>query len=120
MTTGVLLIVDDNPAVCGAVRAYMSRIGGWEVVLTAFDAETALRLSIEHDPEAIVLDNRMPDGNGIDVLADLRASCPTARIIMHTSEDTIDVRDAAQRLGADAVVAKGRPLGELAGILHAA
>jgi DNA-binding NarL/FixJ family response regulator len=115
-----LLIVDDNVAVCSAIHAYMSRVAGWSNVLTAYDVGRGLMLAAEHLPHAIVLDNRMPGGDGIDVLADLRRACPAAVIVMHTSEDTLDVRDAAARLGADAVVSKGRPLDELAALLVAA
>jgi DNA-binding NarL/FixJ family response regulator len=117
---GTLLIVDDNAAVCSALRAYMSRVVGWSVVIVATDADLGLTLAATHEPRAIVLDNRMPGGNGIEVLADLRRTCPDARIVMHTSEDTFDLRDRAEALGADAIVTKGLPLDELAAVLTAA
>jgi two-component system response regulator AtoC len=115
-----LLIVEDNLSVCAAIRSYMSRYGRWSEVLTANDAGQGLMLAAERQPEAIVLDNRMPGGNGIDVLEDLRGVCPDAIIVMHTSDDSTDVRLAAERLGADAVVSKGRPLQELASFIDVA
>ena len=116
-----LLIVDDNVAVCTALRAYMSRVEHWPVVLTAKDAAAGLELAAAHAPAAIVLDNKMPPGeDGIEMLAKLRATCPRARIVMHTTEDTIDLRAQAVRLGADAIVPKGQPLDELAALLRAA
>ena len=115
--TGTLLIVDDNSVVRSALFAYMSRVAGWESVVTAPDAGRGLLLAAEHAPAAIVLDNRMPGGDGIDMLIDLRRTCPHARIIMHTSEDTLDLRERAVQLGADAVVPKGRPLDELAALI---
>jgi DNA-binding NarL/FixJ family response regulator len=120
MSGRILLIVEDNAAVSSALHAYMSRVAGWPVVLTAPDAGRALVLAAQHEPIAIVLDNRMPGGDGIDVLPDLRRTCPTARIVMHTTEDTVDLRELAARLGADATVSKGRPLDELAAVLAAA
>jgi DNA-binding NarL/FixJ family response regulator len=114
-----VLIVEDNPAVSAALHAYLLRVAGWDHVLTAPDAGSGLVLAAQQQPAAIVLDNRMPGGNGIDVLSDLRRTCPDAFIVMHTSEDTIDLRDEAERLGADAVVTKGRPLDELAALLDA-
>jgi DNA-binding NarL/FixJ family response regulator len=114
-----ILIVEDNAAVAAALHAYFSRVEGWRVVLMAGDAGRGLMLAAEHQPEAIVLDNRMPGGNGVDVLTQLRRACPSAVIVMHTTEDTIDLRDEAGRLGADAIVAKGRPLSELAALLRA-
>ena len=116
--TGTLLIVDDNVAVATALRAYMSRVEGWPTVLTAQDAAAGLDLAASYSPAAIVLDNKMPPGpDGIDLLADLRRTCPEARIVMHTTEDTIDLRVRASRLGADAVVPKGQPLDELAALI---
>src|SRR4051794_6537297 len=115
----VLLIVEDNPAVAAALHAYLSRVEGWPVVLTAADAGQGLLMAVEHHPAAIVLDNRLPGGLGIDVLSDLRRTCPDAVIVMHTTEDTIDLRDEAVRRGADATVTKGRPLEELAALVRA-
>jgi len=114
-----LLIVEDNSAVSAALHAYLTRVEGWSVVLMARDAASALQLAAEHQPVAIVLDNRMPGGNGVDVLAELRQVCPRAVIVMHTTEDTIDLRDEAERFGANAVVSKGRPLEELAALVRA-
>ena len=118
---GTLLIVDDNVSVCAALRVYMSRVEGWRTVLTAPDAGAALDLALVHEPAAIVLDNKMPPGrDGIELLPELRQACPTARIVMHTSEDTIDLRDLAVRMGADAIVPKGQPLDELAALIKSA
>jgi DNA-binding NarL/FixJ family response regulator len=109
---GLLLIVDDSSSIRSVVGSYMQDVAGWDVV-TAPDAGTGLMLAVEHHPSAIVLDNKMPGGDGLDVLPDLRRTCPAARIVMHTSDDALDLRDSATRLGADALVPKGRPLGEL-------
>jgi DNA-binding NarL/FixJ family response regulator len=116
---GAILIVEDNSAVSAALHAYFTRVEGWPTVLTAGDAETGLTLAVEHQPVAIVLDNRMPGGSGVDVLSELRRACPDAVIVMHTTEDTIDLRDEAERRGADAIVTKGRPLSELAALVRA-
>jgi DNA-binding NarL/FixJ family response regulator len=116
---GAILVVEDNPAVSAALHAYLSRVEGWELVLTAADAGEARLLAAEHEPAAIVLDNRLPGDLGIEVLSDLRRTCPDAVIVMHTTEDTIDLRDEAERRGADATVSKGRPLAELAALLRA-
>ena len=119
--TGTLLIVDDNVSMCVALRAYMSRVEGWLTVLTAPDAAAALDLARVHEPAAIVLDNKMPPGlDGIDLLPELREACPSARIVMHTTEDTLDLRDLAVRRGADAIVPKGQPLPELAALIKSA
>jgi len=120
MAQGTLLIVDDNEGLCAALRAYMSRVAGWPVVLVAPDSGRGLLLATEHEPTAIVLDNRMPGGDGLEVLPALRQTCPQARIVMHTTDDSAELRTEAERRGADATVAKGRPLDELAALLRVA
>ena len=118
---GTLLIVDDSPSVCAALRVYMSRVEGWKTILTASDAAAGLDLAVAHAPTAIVLDNKMPPGrDGIELLPDLRQMCPSARIVMHTSEDTFGLRDLAVRRGADAIVPKGQPLDELVAVIKSA
>ncbi len=96
----------------------MSRHGDWSVVISAPDAGRALMLAVQHGPNAIVLDNRMPGGDGIDVLPALRRTCPDAVIVVPTSDDSSEVRAAAEGSGAGAVVGKGQPLDELVAILH--
>ena len=115
-----LLIIEDNPMVTAAIESYMSLHGRWDNVLTARDAGRGLLLAAAHQPEAIVLDNRMPGGDGIDALETLRGVCPDAIIVMHTSDDSVDIRVTAERLGADAVVCKGLPLEELAAVIDVA
>ena len=91
------------------------------MILTASDAAAGLDLAVAHAPTAIVLDNKMPPGrDGIELLPDLRQMCPSARIVMHTSEDTSGLRDLAVRRGADAIVTKGQPLDELAALIKSA
>ncbi|MBV9292899.1 MAG: response regulator transcription factor [Frankiales bacterium] len=120
MAQGTLLIVDDNESLRSALRAYMSRVAGWHVVLVAPDSGRGLMLAAEHAPTAIVLDNRMPGGDGLEVLPALRQTCPQARIVMHTTDDSEEMRSEAERRGADATVAKGSPLDELAALLRVA
>src|SRR5579884_1224347 len=76
-----VLIVDDSAVLRRTLASYLSHAGGWEAVLTAPDAGSGLLLAAKHTPDAIVLDNRMPGGDGIDVLHDLRRTCPAARIV---------------------------------------
>jgi DNA-binding NarL/FixJ family response regulator len=107
-----VLVVDDSPPVRAGVTSFLAR-AGWDTVLVAGDAGEGLALARSHQPAAIVLDNRMPGRLGIDVLGELRDACPTARIVMHSSDDTPDVQAVALRRGADAYVSKGQPLDRL-------
>jgi DNA-binding response OmpR family regulator len=66
-----VLIVDDDPGVVQAF-SYILRSEGYEV-LTAFDAQAALREVETSHPDAVLLDLRMPLMDGLAFLRRLRA-----------------------------------------------
>ena len=66
-----ILIVDDDEAVTQTF-ARMLRLEGYQV-RTAVSAETGLRVAAESQPDAIILDLRMPLVDGLGFLRRLRA-----------------------------------------------
>jgi two-component system, OmpR family, response regulator len=73
-TTSKILIVDDDESVTQTF-ASMLRLEGYQV-RTAVSAETGLRLAQESQPDAIILDLRMPLVDGLTFLRRLRADDP--------------------------------------------
>jgi CheY-like chemotaxis protein len=71
-----LLIVDDEDAMRGLYRRRLS--GAYEVFETG-DPEEALALALEHKPDAILLDLKMPKFDGFEL-------CQNFRSLSHTSE----------------------------------
>jgi len=72
--TSKILIVDDDESVTQTF-ASMLRLEGYQV-RTAISAETGLRLAEESQPDAIILDLRMPLVDGLVFLRRLRATHP--------------------------------------------
>ena len=70
-TTSKILIVDDDEGVTQTF-ARMLRLEGYQV-RTAVNAETGLRVAEESQPDAIILDLRMPLVDGLGFLRRLRA-----------------------------------------------
>ena len=70
----------------------------------ATDGHAAIRWVSQQCPDAIICDVRMPGLGGLEALPTMRAACPDAVIMMHTS--ALDIAFTAQQLGADAVVDK--------------
>ena len=78
MSGEVILIVDDNVLDTKLVRDVL-RYHGF-VTLEAGTAAEAVALTIAHQPDLILMDVRLPDGDGPHVLATLRADARSSTI----------------------------------------
>lgn len=93
-----ILVVDDDDAFrTRLVRALADR--GFEARGAASRAE-ARRLAAEDSPELAVVDLRVGEDNGLDVVRDLRAADPSTRIVVLTGFGSIVTALEAVRLGA--------------------
>lgn len=82
-----ILVIDDDPAARDIMQRFLSREGFG--VIVAASGEEGLRLAEERSPDAILLDVRMPNLNGWEVLSRLKSDPALADIpvIMATIED---------------------------------
>lgn len=85
---GILLVVDDEEAIRNALRRFLSG-RGYQVVTAGTGAE-AVEATRRHLPAGILLDVRLPDANGVDLVPQLLEREPHAAILMLTA-----VNDAA-------------------------
>jgi len=107
-----VLVVDDEPAVRGVIGSMLVRSGA-EVQLAATVAEAVKRLG-EGDYDWLVVDYRLPDGTGLDVLRAAAGREPGIRAVMVTGEAEVDgLREKALGLGAEKVLSKPFCLHEL-------
>ncbi|GAB4364398.1 MAG: hypothetical protein Kow00121_00010 [Elainellaceae cyanobacterium] len=82
-----ILVIDDDPAVLDLTQRFLSREGF--NVIAAMDGQEGLRLAREQSPDVILLDVRMPNLNGWEVLSRLKSDPELANIpvVMVTIED---------------------------------
>jgi two-component system response regulator DesR len=92
------LIVDDHAAMRQMIRSLLG--GGDHATRECGDGDTALRVAAEFRPDAVTLDVRMPGLGAFAVARALRAALPAVRLIVVTSYDQPDYRDAAREVGA--------------------
>jgi DNA-binding NtrC family response regulator len=109
--TAAILVVDDDEAFRRALTRELSR-SGYEVV-GAGSGEEALHRLAEREPDVVLLDLRLPDRDGLEVLAAVRAASPGTDVIMLTGHGSIDTAIQSVRAGAFDYVAKPCPLDEL-------
>jgi DNA-binding NtrC family response regulator len=106
-----LLLVDDDDAFRSVLAAELTRMDYH--VTGAGTADDAIRQAMETQPEVVLLDLRLPEIDGLEVLQAIREKSPATDVIMLTGHGTIDTAIESIRLGAFDYVAKPCPLDEL-------
>src|SRR5258706_3249945 len=96
-TRPLLLVVDDEIPVLKVVERLAARIG-FDVVTCASGAE-AMRTLMRKPADLAMLDLRMPDVNGLDLLRQIRANVPGCEVILMTAYGAVDSAVEAIKLG---------------------
>ena len=81
--------------------------------LLLVDDDEAFRKALAREPDVVLLDLRLPDRDGLEVLQAIRARNPATDVIMLTGHGSIDTAIQSIRAGAFDYVAKPCPLDEL-------
>src|SRR6218665_2933354 len=106
----VAVLIEDEPQIRRFVRAALEG-EGWQV----FEAETAqhgLRDAATRKPDLLVLDLGLPDGDGLDVIRDVRSWSAVPIVVLSARSDEGD-KIAALDAGADDYLTKPFGVGEL-------
>ena len=114
-----VLIVEDNDVYRDSLVFLAGRLGGIDVVAAVPDGRAAVRAWRELAPDVAVLDFRLPDVDGGQVAADLRALTPGAPVVFLSASAGEDEYDAASSAGA-ALVRKDAGIEALVGAVRAA
>jgi DNA-binding NtrC family response regulator len=93
-----LLVIDDDAASCRLVQAVFAAHG--VLVSAAHDGATGLARMRDEEPDVVVLDLRLPDIDGLEVLERLRASAPAIPVVMLTAHGDVRTAVRATQLGA--------------------
>jgi two-component system response regulator YesN len=94
-----VLIADDEPKIRRGLKALLSRCGGeLEVVAEAEDGEMAYDLAMEHKPDILLIDIRMPFRSGLELIEMLGSSLPGKVVIIVSGHDEFDYAQTAIKL----------------------
>lgn len=92
-----ILVVDDERLMCDLLGSVLGRHG--HEVLTALNGRDGLELFKTHRPRFTLLDLRMPEMNGIEVLKQIRAIDPQAAVMILTAWGSDALEQQARQLG---------------------
>lgn len=112
-----VLLVEDDEMLGDAVKTHVERQGhAVDWALTRDEAEASLEAATY---DLVLLDLRLPDGSGLDILKALRARRDEMPVIIMTAHDQVSDRIAGLNAGADDYLVKPVDLGELHARIHA-
>ncbi|MFK7741570.1 MAG: response regulator transcription factor [Planctomycetota bacterium] len=112
-----LLVVEDDASIRESLVDYFTD-REW-LVHAAADLTAAQRALSERSFDMVLLDLRLPDGDGIDLLRDMRRRGDRTPVIVLTARGEVDQRVLGLKLGADDYVVKPYSLHELAARIEA-
>lgn len=110
-----ILLVEDEPAQRRLLTEFLQSLG--YQVAEAPTAQTALELLSRSQPELILLDVRLPDQNGLELLEQLHQQAPDIPVVIMTAYADVRQAVSAIKQGAIDYLAKPLDLDELAAVV---
>lgn len=99
-----ILIVEDDVVFCKMLTRFLSK-NGYEV-LDAQTASQAFQHLRENEIDLAILDYRLPDANGIEILKRIKQDKPATKSILITRFTDDDLKRQADQEGVDAYISK--------------
>ncbi len=112
-----VVVCDDADAIRSRLVGMIRRLPHVTVAGEARTARTSVDLIKNTEPDVAILDIALPDGNGIDVLRDVKADLPELTVIMLTNHANALYRRACLRAGAQYFFDKSAEFDRLASVL---
>jgi len=118
-----LLIADDHAVFRGALSTVFQRRAGTqdiEIVGEASTGREAIACALELHPHVVLLDIRMPDGNGLEAARAIRKECPDTQIVILSAYGNQEFLQTAVAAGAVGYLTKDIDAESLIAAIHAA
>jgi DNA-binding NtrC family response regulator len=93
-----IAVIDDEQSVCHAFQAFLGDEG--HQVAVAGTGQRGLSLIEEFEPDLVILDIRLPDADGLDILAELARGSEAPAVLVITAHGTMETAVEAMRRGA--------------------
>jgi len=113
-----VLIVDDVSASREALRRALAFDPAIDVVGEAESGNQAIAQAEELRPDLILMDVKMPDGNGVDATRDIVRRHPNVKVVALTAHDDVATVREMLAAGATGYFLKGAPVDEVLNAVH--
>ena len=106
-----LLVIEDEPEMLGLIKQFLEDEN--YVVETANSFSSGVDKIVSYDYDCILLDIMLPDGNGLDLLQELKNMGKADSVIILSAKDSLDDKVKGLDLGADDYLTKPFQIAEL-------
>ncbi|MDR6940130.1 response regulator transcription factor [Arcanobacterium hippocoleae] len=114
-----VMIIDDHEVVRRGISEVVDRCEGLTVIAEAGSVAEAVRRAELMMPQVALVDLRLPDGTGIDIINQLRERSPETKCVVLTSFDDDDALTEALAAGAKAYLLKSVRGAEITEVIKA-
>ena len=115
-----VLVVDDHEMFATSLALALDQEPDLEVCATAHSLASARAMLAVDPPQVVLLDQRLPDGLGVDAIPELKRLAPSVRIVMLTASTDDSTLMAATEASCSGFLTKTSSVDELVGAVRAA
>jgi DNA-binding NarL/FixJ family response regulator len=115
-----VLIVDDHPVVREGLHGMLAAEPEITVVAEAASGHEAVAMARLHRPDVVLMDLRMPDGDGVEATTGVLSAAPGTRVLVLTTYDTDADIIRAVEAGATGYLLKDTPRADLISAIQSA
>ncbi|RBM15627.1 hypothetical protein DI005_28055 [Prauserella sp. PE36] len=108
-----MLLVEDHSMVAMALGSAFESVDDIELVGHVASIKQAVAATERERPDVVLLDRRLPDGDGIDAIATLRDRSPDSRVLVFTGVADRQVADRVAEAGGAGLLLKAGLLEDL-------
>jgi two-component system, NarL family, response regulator DesR len=108
-----ILLVEDNEVFREALELLLGLRSDIEVVASVGDGTEAVPACLEHDPDVVVMDFRLPGIDGVQATRAVREAAPEVAVVCLTASANLREVDALYEAGAVACLSKDQELDEI-------
>ena len=101
-----VLLIDDSSVVRRIIKRLLKKESRVQHLFTAANAADGYSLFKISRPDAVVLDLKLPDLHGLEILKRIKSSAPRCVVIILTNCDKPETREECLRHGADSFLKK--------------
>ena len=101
-----LLVAEDHPMVVVALDSAFELVDDIEVIEITRSVEDTIGAASRHHPDVVLLDRRLPDGDGISAIGRLRTVSPETRVLVFTGDANQTMVDRVKAAGGAGLVLK--------------